>query len=215
MLERVDQIDFNELYVLLLDASRKAFRGVQEAHPDETFYAFGLYQYNRSFPFFPMCNSEEAHMRLGNLTQAERDNQTLEWFFLRWNYPSWKHHHALGREYFVSVTEWMDDNLKRYTPPRNEEAQDTVWAKLGPKISNVRLKVLKVLDEENLFGEESRRENTVLLSIWGWDDYDEKDNDFHQVRSLNPTSTYERWRFEMERYHYAQEFLSLPVRLRF
>src|SRR5688500_1074999 len=94
MLEKVDQLNFDELYVLLLDASRKVFRETQEAHPDETFYTFGLHYDNHRCSILPSCNSEESHLRQNGvislpLTEVDRDHQPLKWFYKRWSFDDW------------------------------------------------------------------------------------------------------------------------------
>lgn len=202
MLE-LDQIDFNELYKLLLIASRKAFRFVRESHPDETFYAFGLYYYQPSKFIFPTCNSEEAHLRYGNLAVGERENQSLRWFYERWETSEWAYY-ALGKKYFYPVGKWIDQNLRGRIRPRD---QYLMWANMDHKLLSTCLKVLKTLDEEKFFGEGIAREQIVLTLTLGSDIQDPYVDEGEYIRLLNPMSAYLRWRTEAEMCDHAQAFL--------
>jgi hypothetical protein len=205
MLERVDQIDFNELYVLLLDASRKAFRFVQEAHPDETFYTFGFF-YDASSKFiFPTCNSEEAHLRVGRLGDCDREKQTLKWFYNRWESNKLAYY-KLGKKYFYPVSRWIDHNLRGDVP---RHMQLLIWANIDDKILSTCLRVLKALDEEKFFGGGSARDRIVLtltrsVAMLIPDPYIDEDE---CVRLLNPLPVYLRWWVEVEMCDHAHRFL--------
>jgi hypothetical protein len=201
----LDAIHFDEVYKLVLDAARKAFREAQEAHPDETFYAFGFYPHHHPRLGFmlPTYHSEEAHMRLRNLTEIERENQALEWFHMRWNPEQWEYHYS-GQEHFASVWQWVKDNLDGYIRPRD---QDLLRAFIDYNMSAVYLNVLKALDEEELFGRGPARENIVLF-ILGVRHHDR----FEHARFLNPTPTYKRWRIEIEASEHARDFFN-PIPL--
>jgi len=197
MLE-LEEMDFNELYKHLLNASRNTFQMAHKAHPDETFYTFGFYR-----PFtnliIPTCNSEQAHMRLGNLTECERENETLKWFYMRWRADQWEYHYS-GQEHFAPVCEWVNDNIEGYVRPRDQEL---IWANIANKMSAVYLKVLMALDEEKLFGQGSAREGVLLNLIAEPNHYFDK---YEYARLLNPIPTYERWRIEIELCEHTQEF---------
>lgn len=205
MLELVDKINFDELYDLLLDASRKAFREVQEAHPDETFYAFSLYYDFWNF-IIPSCNSEETHMRLGNLTTAERDNQTLEWFYSRCRFYDWEYC-FLGDEYFTSVSEWMKHNFYQLTGLETGATVEdmAVWTIVDNSIATICLKTFKVLDEEKLFGQGQARERVVLNVL---NHKTVHEDDMNYVYLLNSISAYQRWWFEHEMQQHALSVLS-------
>lgn len=198
----LDAITFDGIYDLVLDASRKAFREIQAAHPDETFYAFGFYQHYfhaRLGFMLPTCHSEEAHLRLRNLTDVERENQTLEWFHKRWSPEQWEYHNS-GQAHFAPVWEWINDNLEGYIRPRD---QDLLRAFIDHNMSSTYLKALKALDEEELFGREAARADIVLFMFSG-----SSHERFEHIRLLNPTSTYERWRIENELCDHAWRFLN-------
>ena len=206
MLERVDQIDFNELYVLLLDATRKAFTAVKEAHPSETFYAFVLhYDHNHDgYIILPSCNSEEAHMRRWELTETDRVHQTLEWSYSRWSCDDWRYY-RWGRQYFNSVSQWISLNIYRTLGRADNTEIAAVMTSLEEGVTTTCLNVMKALDQEKFFGQGEARERVVLNIVS--ENQSEIENISH-VYLLNPPSVYERWTIEMELYLQAHSFFN-------
>lgn len=198
-----EAIDFNELYTTLLTASRHAFRVVQASHPDETFYAFGLY-YSKAANFvYATCSSEEGHLRKHNLTEDAREQQTLEWFYQRWNPRQWPYF-MIEHAHFISASGWISrvwHSARLFT--------DTliVWKNIDHKLENICMEVLRTLDSEGMFGEGAARERVMLtyrveedVLLWERDEYE-------RMRVLNPPSTYLRWRIEKEMSDHARIFL--------
>jgi hypothetical protein len=198
-----EAIDFNELYMLLLAASRHAFRSAQESHPDETFYAFGLY-YSKAAKFvYATCSSEEAHLRKRNLTEDERERQTLAWFYQRWNPRKWPYF-MIEHDHFNSASGWIS---RVWRSARLFPDTLVIWDNINYQLERICMKVLKTLDEEGMFGEGAARENVLLtyrveedVLLWERDEYE-------RVCLLNPASTYLRWRIEKELSDHAQSFL--------
>jgi uncharacterized protein DUF4303 len=158
-------IDYNEIYEIVLEASRKTFRDVQTDHPDETFYIFGFHEdYPTALSCFmhPTCQSEQAHMRSRNLTDADREAQDLKWFYRRWHPRCWEYYRS-GEKYFKSAWSWVYENLRKDTHPPEEA--ELVRANIALKMSAMYFKVLKTLDEEKLFGQGSAREGVLLNLI--------------------------------------------------
>jgi hypothetical protein len=191
MLEKVDQIDFDELYELVLEAARSAFRQVQENHPDERFYTFALY-YNFLGIISLACNSEEAHMQLRHVSDQERNIQSLKWFHKRWDFPQWRYC-GWGYNYFTEASHWIICNLFQFLRPGTRR-ESAAWITVNHAIAMVCLKVLRTLDEEDLFGQGQQRENVVLNIVNSYGDQ----GDINYVYLLNSRSTYERWCFEQE-----------------
>lgn len=59
----IETHEFEQLYTALLTASRAAFSEVQAQHPDEQFYAFGLYHEPLWGYIVPTCNTEKGLTR--------------------------------------------------------------------------------------------------------------------------------------------------------
>src|SRR5690242_11054054 len=102
-------LDFDHFQTLLLDASRAAFKEVQAAHPDETFYGFGLFHEPLFGYIVPTANPEEGLIRRAeyykedhwNLGYARQSIDALS-VILRWSPADWAYHLA-GKEHFDSV----------------------------------------------------------------------------------------------------------------
>jgi hypothetical protein len=198
-----EAIEFNELYTMLLTASRHAFRVVQESHLDESFYAFGLYYTKRAQFVYPTCSSEEGHLRKHKLTENDRERQTLTWFYQRWNPREWPYF-MIEHTHFNPASGWISRVWRSA-----DRFDDTliVWANIKYKLDQICVKVLQTLDEEGLFGEGAARERVTLfyraeedVLLWERDEYE-------RVQLLNPASTYLRWRIEKEMSDHAQVFL--------
>jgi hypothetical protein len=181
MLEKVDNINFDELYVLLFDASRKAFRYAQEAHPDETFYAFGLYHHGWFGYIFPTCNTEEALIQSCQNEELDEKHMYECWITARWSPCEWKYH-DLGDDFFSAVNDW----LIKYREMFDLSHQNLM-------ILTMR-RVLSTLDSEKLFGEGEVREKVVLNIMQG----DQGPDWIETARLLNPPSTYARWLAEVQ-----------------
>jgi hypothetical protein len=198
-----EAVDFNELYMMLLTVSRHAFRFAQESHPDETFYAFGLY-YSKTANFvYATCSSEEGHLRKQNLTEDARERKTLEWFYQRWNPREWPYF-MIEHAHFIPPSSWISRVWRR---ARLFPDTLIVWRNIDHKLEHVCLNVLKTLDQEGVFGEGTAREKVVLtyrveedVLLWEWEEYE-------RIRLLNPASTYVWWRIEKEMSDHARIFL--------
>lgn len=198
-----EAVDFNELYTMLLDAARHAFRFAQESHPDETFYAFGLYYSKRAKFVYAACSSEEAHLSRHHLTAADRERQMLAWFYQRWSLRKWTYF-TIEHKQFDPVSSWIS---RVWRSARLFPDTLIVWNNIDHKIENISLDILKTLDEEGLFGDGAARE-TVVLTFVIEDEYSLPDREEgERVHLLNPTSTYQRWRIEKEMDDHASAFL--------
>jgi hypothetical protein len=198
-----EAVDFNELYILLLDASRHAFHFAQESHRDETFYAFGLYYSKRAKFVYATCSSEEAHLRKQNLTEYDRDHQTLTWFYQRWNPHKWPYF-TIEHDHFNPASRWIS---KIWRSARLYDDVLIVWNNIDHKIEHICLKVLNTLDEEGLFGAGAARESIVLTFVFEGEFLLPDQDEDERVRVLNPPSTYRRWRIEKELCDHAETFL--------
>jgi hypothetical protein len=199
-IDMLDEFDFNEFYELLLDATRKAFRAILDAHPDETFYTFALYYSDDALVVIPSCNSEEGHLRYEELTPVDRDEQTLDWFYSRWSFWDWAYCSSRDDDNFGPVTARLNAYLKPFIDAVTDEGMMDYMIGLGT-IEKACARVMQALDREGLFGVGQAREKVVLNVLNKETLFVEDDLSYAYL--LNHTSTYERWRIEFEMYKHA------------
>jgi hypothetical protein len=185
--------NYAEIHALLLDASRKTFISVQQQHPHETFYAFGLFHEPLWAYIVPTCNTEEGLIRQAhryqhdehNLGYATRTINDLR-HLLRWSTADWVYHRDLYRDHFEPVFEW----LREYDP---YDLGEDEWLD-DAQMNAVCRSVLHTLDLEGVFGEGEDRERIVLNVLMG-----DQDNSWvEHARLLNSPAVYQRWVEDIE-----------------
>jgi hypothetical protein len=194
-IDMLDEFDFNEFYELLLDEARKAFCLAQERHPDETFYAYG-FNYKPWMLIIPAANTNEAHTRRGNLTEAECDNHSLEWFYTRWEPTYWTYY---DQEQFHLVNNWLT-NHHVPLPVGDDPQRKENWAIFDAACENICFRVLRTLDCEGLFGHGQAREKVFVMPMSPL----KRDWYYHDACTLNALPMYEQWRREIELHQLAR-----------
>lgn len=192
-----EELDYQEFHSLLLHATRAAFVSIQQAHPAEKFYGFGLFHEPLWGYIVPVANSEEGLVRRAqeykrdrhNLGYAAADLDNLAWQ-LRWNPGDWAYFNEQPR-LFEPVNGWLEEhNVYDFY-----EDDDAKHDELDEKMIGICRSVLVALDQEGIFGTGQRRDQVVLNIMMG----DQDRSWFEHARLLNPPAVYERWVSELER----------------
>jgi hypothetical protein len=191
-----DSPDVQELYQLLLDASRAAFGSVIHQHPDETFYAFSLFHEPLWAYIYPTANTEEGLIRVAQIYKRDEDNmgyaqRSIEELArqLRWNPADWAYH-DIDTKYFDAVSDWLThhDIYWRY---KEDEAK---WDEMNDRIIAICRMVMNSLDEEGLFGTALARAKITLNIMMG----DQDRSWLEHARLLNLQAVYVHWLEELK-----------------
>lgn len=166
-------IDFARVQALLKDAVCGTLDSLRAEHPDETFYAFALYDAEGTCPA-PSANSEEKwHKRIEREKVAASDRR----FSSRWGTAEWAYeaYEGAGAEAFAEACELLESEK----PDNRLEFQARSF---GASIS-----ALKELSEEGFFGSGGSR-MTVFFSLS--DDAYAPWLEWESARRINPPEVF-------------------------
>jgi uncharacterized protein DUF4303 len=191
-----EQIDYEELYDLLLRATRTAFTQVQVDHTDEQFYGFGLYHEPLWGYIVPTANTQEGLQLRAEYYREDRHNlgyarRSLSELasLLRWSPCDWKYH-LEGQELFEPVNRWLQDRDFMYQHLDDDAALDT----FDGHMVDICRRVLTTLDAEGVFGVGNARTRLVLNIMMG----DQDGTWLEHAQALNPPDVYKRWLTEID-----------------
>ncbi len=185
-----NELNYPEFQTLLLNEARKAFVDIQQAHPDETFYAFSLFHAPLWEYIIPTSNSEEGLLREAAEYKLDKYNLSYKkWKIpqlarsLRWSPADWAYHY-LPVGCFEEVNEWLVKSAI-YDKFEDESVND--------RMLSLCRSVMKTLDSEGIFGAGKTRDQVVLNIMMG----DQDSSWYGHAQALNSPAVYERWKREV------------------
>jgi hypothetical protein len=186
--------DMLRLNVALTRACRTTFTQIRERHRGESFYCMGLYTCGSFSYLVPTAMTEEGldrtvHKYKANPLYANESEDRLR-LSLRWT-PCDSPLHLEGEEHFTEVNTIMSSIAQTIYAIDI----DNGWNEFEDFVNRLETsicEVLKVIDEEGIFGVGQEREGIFVTILMG----DQDNSILHIGRRLNPPITIER--FEKE-----------------
>ena len=114
---------------LVYVASKAAFSEVVQKHPEQSFYAFGLFTDDSLQFVYPVANTEEGLTKTVERYKREVDPKygcTSTRAGMRWSYGDWDFFPDIGGDHFAKINEIVRAN---FDLPREqfEAAVDPMW----------------------------------------------------------------------------------------
>ncbi|RBP42482.1 uncharacterized protein DUF4303 [Roseimicrobium gellanilyticum] len=164
-------------------ASKAAFSAVIKAHPDQNFYAFGLFTDDSLQFLHAVANTEEALTETVRRYKKEVDPQfgcTSTHAGMRWAYGDWGFFPEIADEHFIEINDIVRANFD-LPSEQFAAAVEPMWLAV--------LTGLKRLEQEHFFGEGHTRSKITLLVVG------DLPPEFVEswVRELNPSDVVERY----------------------
>jgi hypothetical protein len=168
--ERVMAIDFDRVRALLKEGVRATLDKLRAEHPDETFYAFALYDAEGTCPA-PAANSEEKyHQKVEKMKIADSDER----FLYRWSSAEWAYE-GVEAGPFDEVGELL-----------SSEKPDN-WLEFQARSFGASIFALKELADEGVFGSGDSR-ITAFFSLS--DDENAPWLEWESARRINPPEVF-------------------------
>ena len=208
--------DYQRFHDLLLDAARRAFTDIQNEHPDEVFYTFALYTSGDHGSLLPSSNTEQGLDRRAKM-YLEHYGKTYAGYSLgdmcldlRDSPCDWEYHNP--RQYiiyFKEINQLLEDRRQILTELFSSLATRSGFeeghAATRPhreRFNQQCISVLKILDQEGIFGSGWRRDRVVINLLMG--DQNERER-FHFADLLNPPLAAEQYKCEVLAAHAIQQ----------
>jgi hypothetical protein len=175
--------NFNQVRAMLKEAARATLEKLRADHPDETFYAFALYDAEGTCPG-PSANSEEKWRKL---VERKKIADSDERFFYRWSTAEWAYEGAAADPF-----EAIGELLRSQTPDN--------WLEFQAQSYGACIFALKELSEEGFFGSGASR-ITAFFSLS--DDENAPWLEWESARRINPPEVFaafeSEWRIAVTR----------------
>jgi Domain of unknown function (DUF4303) len=147
-------VDYIELRLALITATKKAFGHISSLLHNEKLYAFGLYTNAEGSYLYPTANTEEGLLRKShNYSKVYSLSQSKK--ILRWSPSHWDYH-LEGQEYFEEVNRILNAGWSK------DYGEFIPESKI---IFQICMNVLSLLDSESFFGLGITRE-CILINIF-------------------------------------------------
>ena len=191
-------IDRAELRAAMIAELRAAWTALQQAHPAERFYSFGVYTAPCAEYLMVTASTEEG-LAAATKTYHAQDgrHRTLRRVSLRWS-PCDSPLHEEGQELLT-----RSDAVRQSGPdPYDDTAEGEAAVAL---VFEVVVEALQALDRANTFGTGEERQR-IVLGVWMGDQSDEERID---VRLLNPAAVADSFERDIEAGNRAFHALSV------
>jgi hypothetical protein len=174
-------VDYIELRMALLTATKKAFGQIRSTLHNEKLYAFGLYTNAESSYLYPTANTEEGLLRKAHnyskVYSLSQGKKILRWMPCNWDY------HLEGQDYFEEVNRILNSG---WSKDYGEFIPDSKI------IFQICMNVLSLLDSESLFGVAKTRESILINIFTGSQEAEELVSQARILNSLERCNQFER-----------------------
>ncbi|QEI06756.1 DUF4303 domain-containing protein [Pigmentiphaga aceris] len=171
-------MNWNELENEVYAAAKEVFVNVQNAHPNEQFYAFALYTDSGAMTICPAANSVEGLTR--ELANDETDPDGEEAAYYRWATSEW------------AYESWQADSFNDICTKLGDIPESEDFAHTQAKVYEVMTNALARLSKEGVFKPQSSGDAPVLF-VTLTDDDEAEDVENRSAKVLNSPEVFEKF----------------------
>jgi hypothetical protein len=174
-------VDYIELRLALITATKKAFGYISSILHSEKLYAFGLYTNAEGSYLYPTANTEEGLLRRArNYSKVYSLSQSKK--ILRWSPSHWDYH-LEGQEYFEEVNRILNAGWSKNYGEFIPESKI---------IFQICMNVLSLLDQESFFGLKKNREYMIINIFKGSQEIEELVSQARILNNLDRCNQFEK-----------------------